>query len=107
MFHIHVGVFFCSNQKIFIKLLHVTINCKPERSIPLVLQLLTKAPLSFKPTFHPVGIMDSFPGVKEPEHESRHIPPSSAKHDVWNFISTHMCIHDVVLSQMGMYKKHC
>jgi hypothetical protein len=53
-----------------------------------------------------MDITDSFPGVKEPEHASRHVIPSSAKDNVRNFIYIHMCIHDV-LRQMGNFNVTC
>jgi hypothetical protein len=54
-----------------------------------------------------VGIRDSFPGVKAPEHASRHVIPSSAKDSVRNFMYINMCIHDVVLRQTGNFNVTC
>jgi hypothetical protein len=43
-----------------------------------------------------MGIRDSFPGVKEPEHASRHVMPSM-----------NMCIHDVMHRKMGNFNVTC
>jgi len=45
--------------------------------------------LGIHPASYPTGTRDSFPGIKRPEHEAEHLPPSSIEaKNAWRYTST-------------------